>query len=246
LKPLTTAETLQVWEEAAGLSPFEKPLRLLAIACSVNDLNQLSHLSIGERDARLLQLREWMFGNTLRNKVSCPKCTEIIEWETDTKDLHLQSFTPSFSVREFSLNEEGYSIQFRLPDSLDIARINRRDSEEAIYRKLISNCIVTIDKDGQQYSPADLPGSVLEALDRKMGEEDPQADLRVNLTCPACRHTWETYFDIAGYLWSEINNWAQRLLQEVYLLAKAFSWSERDILAMSAQRRHLYLKMLNA
>ncbi len=224
----------------------------MALACSdnklnhLNHLNQLSHLSIGERDARLLQLREWMFGSTLRNKVSCPKCAEQVEWETDTGDLHLQTFTSEFSVREFLLEKEGYAIHFRLPDSADIARINRNESTEDIIKKLISGCILKIDREGKECPPADIPESVWEALDQKMGEEDPQADLRIKLTCPACSHGWETCFDISSYLWTEITNWAQHILQEVYFLARAFRWSEKDILTMSAQRRHLYLKMLNA
>jgi len=51
-------------------------------------------------------------------------------------------------------------------------------------------------------------------------------------------------FDILTYLWSEIEDWAQRLLLEVHTLALAYGWSERDILAMSPRRRRLYLEMV--
>ena len=77
-----------------------------------------------------------------------------------------------------------------------------------------------------------------------MSEEDPQADIRMNLICPACTNKWETRFDIVGYLWAEIDNWAYRLMGEVVVLARAFGWQEKDIVNMSARRRHLYIQML--
>jgi hypothetical protein len=66
------------------------------------------------------------------------------------------------------------------------------------------------------------------------------------LTCPNCCNQWEGQFDIASYLWTEINTWARHMLQEVYLLARAFGWSEYAILTMSPQRRQLYLEMIRA
>ena len=244
MRHLNTAEILQVWEEWFNQSFLEKNLRLLAVACSVNDLHQLSHLSIGDRDARLLQLREWMFGYILRNKVNCPNCAEVIEWETDTKDLHLQSITQNLFVREFFLEKDGYSIQFRLPDSVDIFRIAKSELQEEAYKKVRSDCILKVNKNGEPSPASDLPESVWEALNKQMEEEDPQANIRMSLTCPTCKHSWEVYFDIGSYFWVEINNWAQRILQEVYQLARAFGWAERDILNMSAYRRQYYIGML--
>jgi hypothetical protein len=37
---------------------------------------------------------------------------------------------------------------------------------------------------------------------------------------------------------------AQRLLMEVHLLARAYSWRESDILAMSPARRNAYLQQV--
>jgi len=244
LKPLTATEVLQVWEESSGQPLIDKSIRLLAKACSVSNPDQLFHLSIGDRDARLLRIREWMFGYTLRNKVNCPKCAETIEWETNTRDLHLKSYSQDLSVKKFYLESNDYSVQFRLPDSLDLFEITKEPKSEDSGKKMISNCILTITKNDIKCVPDDLPLSVWEALSDRMSEEDPQADIRMNLTCPACRHDWEANFDIAGYLWTEINNWARRILAEVSLLAKAFSWSEQDLLNMSPYRRQLYIELL--
>jgi hypothetical protein len=246
LKPLNASEVLELWEETSGQTVLAKSLSLLSKACSTEDFNQLGHLSIGERDARLLQLREWMFGTVLRSKFICPNCAETIEWESDSQGLHLQSFSEELFVREFFLETDGYSIRFRLPDSFDIAKILQADFSESIAKKILAGCITNIIKDKEQHIPGDLPESVWNALNDRMSEEDPQADIRMELTCPGCKHSWESCFDIGSYLWTEINNWAQHILHEVYLLAKAFNWSEKDILNMSANRRQLYIEMLGA
>ena len=75
---------------------------------------------------------------------------------------------------------------------------------------------------------------------------DPQADLEVNLTCPACGHRWAALVDVAAFLWTELKAQARRLLREVHTLALAYGWRESDILAMSSRRRQAYLDMVGA
>ena len=53
-------------------------------------------------------------------------------------------------------------------------------------------------------------------------------------------------FDIGAFFWSEIDAWAGRILQQVHVLASAYGWSERDVLALSPVRRQLYLGMVGA
>jgi hypothetical protein len=77
-----------------------------------------------------------------------------------------------------------------------------------------------------------------------MAEIDPQADIQIALTCPACLHQWSAAFDIASHLWIEVNSWAMRILDEVHRLASAYGWSEADILELSPMRRQLYLGMI--
>ncbi|MGH8523199.1 MAG: phage baseplate protein, partial [Gammaproteobacteria bacterium] len=72
---------------------------------------------------------------------------------------------------------------------------------------------------------------------------DPQSNLQISLTCPACGHCWEALFDIVFFLWAEINHWAERTLRAVHLLARAYGWREADVLAMSPTRRQMYLGM---
>jgi hypothetical protein len=246
MKPLSALDLLTIWEEGLDQPLLEKTMRLLARACSVSDHNDIGLLSIGERDARLLQLREWLFGNRLMNMAYCSKCKEPVEWETTTETLHLQQLPDTLAVRSFMLEKDDYSITFRLPNTHDISNARADMTYPADQKKLLTDCIVGISKKGKKYKEKKLPDELLDALSRRMEEEDPQADIRMHIQCPACSHQWQATFDIVSFLWAEIHNWAQRMMQEVYLLARSFGWSEKDILDMSSRRRQLYLQMILA
>lgn len=246
MKPLSASELLTIWEEGLDQPSLEKTMRLLGKACSVADYNDIGLLSIGERDARLLQLREWLFGNRLMNMANCPKCKEPVEWETNTENLYLQQLPAELAVRSFVFEKDDYTINFRLPNTHDVSNAMSDTAYQADQKKLLSDCIVGVSKKGKNYKEGKLPDAVFDALSARMGEEDPQADIRMNIQCPACSHQWQARFDIVSFLWAEIHNWAQRMLQEVYLLARSFGWSEKDILNMSSRRRQLYLQMLQA
>jgi hypothetical protein len=87
---------------------------------------------------------------------------------------------------------------------------------------------------------------VVDRLNREMEQQDPYAEIHMSLSCPACNHRWTSSLDIVSYLWGEIEDWAQRLLADVHTLASAYSWSERDILALNPTRRQFYLDMVRA
>lgn len=233
-----------MWEEGANQTLIQKSLHLLGVACAVSDLNNIAKLSIGERDARLLQLREWMFGPRLINIANCPACAEPVEWETDLRNIRLQALPPEISSKEFHLEVAGFNLRFRLPNSHDLARAAAHSVYRTDPKKLLVDCILAVQHEQKDFPIDDLPDHVFGGLDQRMAEEDPQADIRMLLTCPVCSHQWEGQFDIVSYLWVEINTWARHMLQEVYLLARAFGWSEYDILNMSPQRRQLYLELL--
>jgi hypothetical protein len=88
-----------------------------------------------------------------------------------------------------------------------------------------------------------MPAAVQTAMAAELAAMDPQAEILLDLVCPACGHTWLGVFEIVTFLWSEIRARARRLLQEVDALARAYGWREADVLRMSETRRGLYLQM---
>jgi hypothetical protein len=51
-------------------------------------------------------------------------------------------------------------------------------------------------------------------------------------------------FDVAEFLWREIDAWAKRVLEEVHTLASAYGWAQGEILSLSAARRRRYVSMV--
>jgi len=242
MRTLNSIELLRVWEDGIHFTLTERSLQLLSMACAVPDLNEVADWSIGERDARLLQLREWMFGSRLLNKANCPKCGELLEWTTELEDIRLQTPQQQTQPQTFELDVEGTHISFRLPNSHDVFRASTDPAYSTNPQKLIEECVIAVDGD---LALQDLPATTWDALEQQMEKLDPQADIQMALTCPACAHEWAASFDVAGYLWTEIDNWAKHVMQEVYLLARSFHWSEQDILKMSPRRRQLYIEMIS-
>jgi len=76
-----------------------------------------------------------------------------------------------------------------------------------------------------------------------MSEADPQAEILLEVSCPACSYVSPAPFDIVPHLWAELDAWAKRMLREVHSLAVVYGWSEAEILRMSAARRRIYLDL---
>jgi hypothetical protein len=83
----TAAELLNVWENGLRQIPVDRALGLLEAVYPEQSAETLSELSIGERDARLLQVRQVLFGPLITNTTRCPRCSERLEWESEVTEL---------------------------------------------------------------------------------------------------------------------------------------------------------------
>ena len=239
MRTLTVAELLHIWEYGQDRALLQKSLTMLAAACPPADFNLAAHWPIGTRDALLIQFREQFFGGQLQNTAVCPACSEQLEWEMKTKELLLQKPVEWPEIPVFSTQIEAFSIRFRLPHSADFINGFPREPYS-----LVRNCILSVQKDDKSILAEAVPAPVLAALESDMVTKDPNANLVFNLKCPACQHEFRADFDITTYLWKEVDNWAKRILQEVFILARTLGWAEQDILSMSPKRRQFYLEML--
>ena len=244
MRPLNAAELLMVWERGFNQSPLERALALLAAACPESDVETIAAWTIGQRDDRLMQLREWMFGPQLTSTALCPQCGERVEWESPISDLRRSADEAPLSTT-FELSTGGYELRFRLPNSQDVAAVIQQPGEAAL-QGLLSRCVLLVRHGDRTCEIPGLPPAVLAELAQRMETLDPRADIRIFLTCPQCGHAWSAQFDIGSYLWAEIEQWAQETLNAVHRLATAYGWSERDILELSPVRRQLYLGLIHS
>jgi hypothetical protein len=232
---LSAADLLNAWEIGLQQPPLLRALTPLLAAQPDRSFEQLARLSLGQRNRGLLDLREALFGPRLESVAICPQCGEQLTLEFATSDLLPTTAPPPDTLR---LEGDVGVITFRVPNTLDLIEAAKAGEVAAARDVLLQRCV------NQPIDP--LPDRAIEAITQAMAEADPQADMQLALTCPACTHVWQMAFDIAAYLWAEINAWADHLLVDIHQLASAYGWREVDILAMSALRRERYLEMIGA
>jgi hypothetical protein len=242
MRPLTASTLLTLWEHGLTQPPLQRALALLIAAYPDTPPETLAALPLGQRDARLLTLRAATFGERLNSLVPCPQCGERLELAFNIHDIRAGTALEDGIAPDhpLSLTVDDYALTFRLPNSLDLAALATTMNPTA--RHLLDRCLLTATHAGTP--TRDLPPPVVQALTAAMSAADPQADVQLALTCPACHHPWQATFDILAYFWSEIHTWAQRTLREIHLLASAYGWREPDILALTPLRRAMYLQML--
>jgi uncharacterized protein YbaR (Trm112 family) len=241
---VTAAELLTVWEKGIDRAMFERALLLLEAVSGESRAN-LAELTIGQRDLRLLELRDMLFGRTLPCLTACPACREPLELNLDSDDLRVAKGIHPGQARH-TLAIDGLTLEYRLPDSFDLSAASSAPDSLNVREIVLGRCLLAAGGGDNEVAYNALPPNVLDALATAMAEADPQSHLELALTCPSCGQNWSAVFDIVSYLWSEIQNWAMRTLREVYLLASAFGWREADILALSPLRRQLYLQSVGA
>jgi hypothetical protein len=241
MRALTAPEMLEVWERGLAESPLRRALLLLS-ASAGEPMEVVARMSAGRRDAHLLSLREWAFGPQLAAVAGCPRCGERLEMEFSVSDVRVEAEAkPSES---WPLEVAGYELRCRAPNSLDLLAVaGSRDMAEA-RKQLLERCLSDIARDGAPVAVEQLPDEVTAVAVGRISQADPQADVRLALSCPQCGHHWQSGFDIGSFFWGEIHVWAQRILREVHTLASAYGWREVDILTMSPWRRQFYLNCI--
>lgn len=240
---LSEEQLVIAWESARGRPPVQRALALLAAAHPELDRDALSHLTIGERDAWLLCLREELFGLRIDCVTACPECPAQSSFSLSTTDL-LAAMPGERIHSEYALTADGTHVRFRLPEAGDLeALASCRDPDHA-ERELLSRIVLGATTDAGALSPSELPASVRDALEREITAADPLAEIQIDLDCPSCGNAWRAELDVAAILLSELSSHALRLLRDVHSLARHYHWAEADILAMTPARRLAYLEML--
>jgi hypothetical protein len=247
MRALSVPELLTVWERGLAARPYERALAILLVASPETSPATLARLSIGRRDANLLQLREWAFGSDLAIMAVCPSCRQTLEMTMTVAELRVSAdprMKPGDDL-ESSLMLRDYEVRYRSPNTEDLAGCAGLEPA-AIRRKLLACCVTDACCQGKSMSAEELPEDVAQKVEEQIAVMDPQADTRLDLTCPECHHRWREVFDIVSFFWTEIDVWARRILREVNVLARAYGWRESDILALSPVRRQIYLAMAQA
>jgi hypothetical protein len=228
MSPLNPARLLAVWESGARRHPIDRALLLYALAAPQVDPESLADRSLGERNAAILALRTAHFGRPLAAWIDCAHCGERMEFELDPAQL---PEPPNALPAPVHVG----AYRFLPPTSRHLAIAANTDDGEAATLALMRACL-----DGDVPSD-DTLSAMIDAAGEALDAADPWADIALDLPCPACGQAMSASFDIAAYVWDELDTRARALLDDIHTLATAYGWTEPEILALSDTRRAAYL-----
>lgn len=240
----SATDMLDAWECGRSQDLVARGLTLLQLACPAEQRNVLATLSIGERDRLLLTLREAAFGSSITSVVSCGHCGQSLELELSAADLRLS--TASQTAQSLVLTRADLEIRLRLPDSQDLEATAAAGSVAEGASALLRRCVASARRGSEEVSIEQLPPELIGEAADVLAAADPQADLTLCVTCPACATTRNATFDIVSFLWTELEGWASRILWEVHTLASTYGWSEEEVLSLGPLRRSAYLQRVLA
>ncbi len=254
LRSLAGADEAFLAEEVASA---KRPQRITALlARCVQSLGPLRRvpveavrsLTVGDREALVLQLRGLAFGDRMDCVIACPSCEERLDLELRVSELLLPPDPHRQEWYEIPIaNGDAYRVRFRLPNGADeeaAAELAASDPQGAA-TLILERCVALVSDDRGEAIPVDAwPETVAREIPERMAQLDPQAEIELRLRCPACEQPFCTLFDPADYMFREIAARSHDLYREVHLIALYYHWSERDILGLTPGKRSLYLRLL--
>ena len=250
VRPLTGHDEMML-EEQRGLTPAAWANRLLA-ACAVEPgsgapvgLDVVRELTLGDRERLLLGAYAVSFVRVADMLLRCRAdgCDETIELSLDlTAFLAAPTVQPEQGDGEIALPIEGETrtVRYRLPTAGDLEAVAdmARSDPAAAADLLIARCILSAE-------PSDFPAVVDMSrgpLAQEVSRRDPDGDMRVSVTCPSCGTMTEALLD-AGAILRARCTMGEGIFIEVGRMARAYHWSEAEILALPRQRRRRYLDL---
>lgn len=243
---LSSEERLQAWEQASGRPPVA---REIALACALGADTSETMLSrrVGAFHRLLLQYHQELFGPTAQAVARCPNCSTLSEFSFDTGE-----FLPAEETQtpRNDLSIHGYQLSVRLPNLADLLAAGSAgragEGVEAARECLINRCVLGATRDDLEIPVQSLPSETVLALAARLAESDPLGEIEMLVSCPQCRCSWSERFDIAAFVWSGLETSVSEILRDVHVLARAYGWSEREILAQSPERRRAYRAMVES
>jgi hypothetical protein len=229
---LSDAELLAVWDIGSARAPIDRALLLLWAAGDRE--GDLASIPLAERDRRLLRLRAASFGDRMDCLAACPSCEASVEVTTSAEEL--AAALPEASAAELRIGP--HHVALRSLDSADLAAAGScadlAEAEALLFERSLAGTL------------PDLGPMERRRLAEAVAARVEAAELALAMECPVCGNAWTEVLDVARFVWEEIEAAAQRLMAEIAELARAFHWSEAEVLALGLRRRRAYLALVRA
>ncbi len=240
LRTMTGFDELLVQDGiAAGLSRTALTTRLLGACLAEGGEEGALALTVGMREKLLLLLRRRAFGERIEAIASCPACDETLDLDLATGEL-IETPGDDEAAAEVELEAEGASWRAVLRPVTGADQKAALDAPDPA-AFLLGRCVTSlVREDGVAWPVAELSAELGALLDQALRRLDPLAEIRLDLTCPACGHGFSAPFDAAAHFFAELAAEADLILREVMAIGSTCHWSEGEILGLPRPRRRAY------
>lgn len=241
---LSAAQILDVADAGADADPVSRGTVLLASTHPEWTAEHVRGLVLGEREALLLEIRRATFGDVLGARTACPACGAQLAVDVPAAWLRPDGSQAGASgtAVSFELGVGPVSLTIRPPDGAVLARAAAEPDVESCRLALVAGCVTGARGPSGPLHVSELSPDVVAAAGEAIVERDPRSEVTVALTCAGCGYDWQARFDAGLFLWEELTAMSIRLVDDVDVLARAYHWSEAEILSMSSSRRRRYVE----
>ena len=220
------AQVLDLWDRAVGLNRWARDDAVLGMQAP---------RGLGGRNLAFLELRSTVFGPGWPLQSCCPSCGLQVEFAADSAVLRAElGRLARAEVADVDWRGRLVTLKAVTVDDL-IAASRSVDAAGAVLARCVSGA------DGVTLGAAER-----EELSDLMEQVDPAAAVSFALTCPGCGVAWSAMVDVAEAVWLELRRAAERALVEVDALARAYGWTEAEVIVLTPRRRAAYLQLVQA
>jgi len=215
-------------------------------------------LQVADRQYLLLMLRQSTFGDIVRGDFVCPwpdcgrrvsinfRIDEIpVEEATERAPLYTLLLSPGASGEQDVAQRE---VSFRLPNGADQEVVSPllAENESNALSLLLARVV-------QRIGPFAPPGlervaalSPLARAEIEAGIERvaPKIELNIEIACSECGRAFLAPFDLQRFFFGELRTDCDLLYRQVHYLAYHYHWGERQIMAMTRNKREKYIELL--
>jgi hypothetical protein len=229
---------------AGSTTPAQRTTSLLGRVATFgvgtkDSLEVARRLTVGDRVALLLELRRLTFGDKMDCIVNCPSCDEEMSVNLSAKAFLHAGSTARRSQTEVSVG--GFNLRIRPVTGADLEALDPEEHGAGLAEALVRSCILSSDRP----LPSRIPDEVMAKVSSKLEDLDPQADIVLDLTCPACKLRFKTPFFIDDFMAREVRSRAPQLERDVHWIAFNYHWSEQEILSLPVRQRGKYVELIN-
>jgi hypothetical protein len=229
----------------AKLLPAERLTALIAACVEIGGeggIEVARELTVGDRATLALHLRQALFGDRLTCRLPCIECGDDLALDVSCSELI--DAPGGAAAPRVGVEAAGRAFSVRLPTGEDeevVARLAMTDADLAA-RTLLERLLVGDGIDAVNDSP-DADGVIAE-IEAAVAAADPMAEIQLGFACPSCGTAGSCVLEPLSFVLAEIDASVHDVERDVDILARAYGWSERDILALPTARRKRYVELV--